>query len=316
MASRTTNRVPLHSALAAALFVLTACGTPAPKGRTDAATASARTPSGNPDELAGDALQALAESDGQRALAAIARANVVAPNRPELAWLHARMCTMIPRCEPEPVEARLRKLAPENGIVWLGPLERAQARHDKRVEEQILEAMGRAQSFDLYWTRLVWRLSEARKARLIEAGKPTTPPQPLTTALDNTTEALSSAVVPAFKPLSTACGQDRVQDPATRTRCDRIARAMQGSDTTLVEGLGLGMAQRLATPASPDSIVLDERVATLSYRNQAAGAVVREQVERDRFSGQLIELMKKLPREQDVAVAILRWAGQPLVPGK
>jgi NifB/MoaA-like Fe-S oxidoreductase len=76
------------------------------------------------------------------------------------------------------------------------------------------------------------------------------------------------------------------------------------------------MAQRLATPASPDSIVLDERVATLSYRSQAAGAVVREQVERDRFSAQLLELMKKLPREQDVSVAILRWAGQPLVPGK
>lgn len=76
------------------------------------------------------------------------------------------------------------------------------------------------------------------------------------------------------------------------------------------------MAQRLATPASPDTIVLDERVATLSYRSQAAGAVVREQVERDRFSAQLIELMKKLPREQDVSVAILRWAGQPLVPSK
>jgi hypothetical protein len=37
-------------------------------------------------------------------------------------------------------------------------------------------------------------------------------------------------------------------------------------------------------------------------------------VERDKFSGQMIELMKKLPREQDVAVAILRWAGEPLLP--
>jgi hypothetical protein len=312
MAIRTTNLSPFRPALAVVLLALAACAAQAPQR----GTASARAPSGNPDELAGDALQALAESDGQGALAAIARANVVAPNRPELAWLHARMCTMIPRCEPEPVEARLRKLAPDNAVVWLGPLERAQARHDKRVEEQILEAMSGAQHFDLYWTRLVWRLTEARKARLVEAGKPVTPPQPLTAALDQTTEALSSAVVPAFKPLTTACGQDRTQDPATRTRCERIAQAMQRSDSTLVEGLGLGMAQRLATPASPDSIVLDERVATLSYRSQAAGAVVREQVERDRFSAQLIELMKKLPREQDVSMAILRWAGQPLVPSK
>ena len=61
-------------------------------------------------------------------------------------------------------------------------------------------------------------------------------------------------------------------------------------------------------------MVLDERVATLSYRSQQSGAIVREQVERDKFSAQMIELMKKLPREQDVSLAILRWAGQPLLP--
>jgi hypothetical protein len=122
--------------------------------------------------------------------------------------------------------------------------------------------------------------------------------------------------VPAFKPISTSCELDRTQDPATRARCERIAQAMQRSDTTLVEGLGIGMAQRLATPGTPDAVVLEERGATLSYRSQAAGAVVRSQVERDKFSGQMIELMKKLPREQDVAVAILRWAGEPLLPSK
>jgi uncharacterized membrane-anchored protein len=122
--------------------------------------------------------------------------------------------------------------------------------------------------------------------------------------------------VPAFKPLNTACGIERTQDPATHTRCERIAQAMQRSDTTLVEGIGIGLAQRMATPASRDALVLEERGSTLSYRSQAAGAVVRSQVERDKFSAQVIELMKKLPREQDVSVAILRWAGQPLLPAQ
>src|SRR5262249_29865922 len=161
------------------------------------------------------------------------------------------------------------------GVVWLGPLARAQSRQDKRVEDQILEAMSRSARFDLYWTSLVWRLTEARNAR---APAPSTsgapPPHPLTNALDQTTEALSSAVVPAFKALSTACGLERTQDPATRTRCAGIAQAMQRSDTTLVEGIGIGIAQRLATPASPEALVLEERGATLSYRSQAAGAVV------------------------------------------
>ena len=280
------------------------------------ASAATRTLSGNADELAGDALRELAESDAQTALAAIARANLVAQNRPDLAWLHVRICALTPGCEAEPIEARFRKLAPDNGVVWLGPLARAQSRRDKQVEAQILEAMSHAQRFDLYWTTLVWRLSAARSAKAPAAGTPGASPAPLTEALDRTTEALSAAVVPAFKPLSTACETARSQDPTERARCDRIAQAMQSSDTTLVEGFGIGMAQHLATPASPEAIVLDERAATLSYRNQAAGAVVRSQVERDKFSAQLIELMKKLPREQDVAVAILRWAGEPLLPGK
>ncbi|HKU16857.1 MAG TPA: hypothetical protein VJQ52_20860 [Steroidobacteraceae bacterium] len=305
-------RLPILATLA----ILTACAGPSAKRDSAPAASSGQRLSGNADEFASDALQAFVAADSQRALASIARANVIAADRPELAWLHARICATTPGCQAEPIETRLRKLAPENGVVWLGPLARAQARQDKAAEQQILDVMSRAQRFDLYWTSLVWRLSAAFNSNSPPPGTPGANPQPLTHALDSTTEALSAVVVPAFKPLSTACNLDRTQDPATRTQCQRIAEAMQRSDSTLVEGLGLGIAQRLATPASPDAIVLDERVATLSYRSQAAGAVVREQVERDKFSAQMLELMKKLPREQDVALAILRWAGQPLLPAK
>ena len=300
--------------LLGALALLAACAGSSAKRDSAARAGANQRVSGNADEFASDALQAFVAADGQRAVTGIARANVIAANRPELAWLHARICAVTPGCQAEPVETRLHKLAPENGVVWLGPLARAQARQDKAAEQQILDVMSRAQRFDLYWTSLVWRLSTALTANLPPQGTEGATPQPLTHALDSTTEALSAVVVPAFKPLSTACGLDRTQDPTTRTRCQRIAEAMQRSDTTLVEGLGLGIAQRIATPASPDAVVLDERVATLSYRSQAAGAVVREQVERDKFSAQMLELMKKLPREQDVSVAILRWAGQPLLP--
>jgi hypothetical protein len=306
----------LRAFLLAVLFALAACASQGPQRGTGASAAARTSASGSPDELAGNALQALAEGDSQRALAEIARATVLAPKRPELAWLHVRICVLTPGCEPEPVETRFRKLAPDNGVVWLGPLARAQSRNDKRVEDQILETMSRAARFDLYWTSLVWQLSVARNAHSSAAGTPNAPPHPLTRAMDETTDALSSAVVPAFKPLSTACGIERTQDPAMRTRCERIAQAMQRSDTTLVEGIGIGMAQRMATPASPEALVLEERGSTLSYRSQAAGAVVRSQVERDKFSAEVIELMKKLPREQDVSVAILRWAGQPLLPAK
>jgi hypothetical protein len=170
--------------LLAALLMLTACASQEPQRGTATSSAATQTPSGNPDELAGDALQALAAGNGQRALAAIARANLIAPKRPDLAWLHARICMLSPGCEPEPVESRFRKLAPDNGVVWLGPLARAQTRSDKRVEDQILEAMSRAQRFDLYWTGLVWRITEARHAHAPAAGTTGATPHPLTNALD------------------------------------------------------------------------------------------------------------------------------------
>jgi len=310
------NTRSIGPVLLATLLLLTACASQEPQRGAASSNTQTQTASGNPDEMAGDALQALSEGNGQQTLDAIARANLLAPKRPDLAWLHARLCMLVSGCEPEPIETRFRKLAPENGVVWLGPLARAQSRNDRRVEDQILEAMSHAQRFDLYWTNLVSRIAVARNARAPAPGTPGAQPHPLTTALDQTTEALSDAVVPAFKPLNTSCDLDRTQDPATRARCLRIAQAMQQSDTTLVEGLGIGIAQRLATPATPDALALEERGAALSYRSQAAGAVVRSQVERDKFSAQMIELMKKLPREQDVSLAILRWAGEPLLPQK
>src|SRR6185503_15632567 len=180
--------------LLAVSIALGACAGPAPQRGTATSTESTRAPSGNADELAGYALQALAERDAQSALAAIARANLIAQTRADLAWLHVRICAMTPGCEPEPVDARLRKLAPDNGVVWLGQLARAQARQDKRVQEQILETMSHAQRFDLYWTTSVWRLSVARAAKAPAAGTPGASPTPLTEALDRTTEALSGAV--------------------------------------------------------------------------------------------------------------------------
>jgi hypothetical protein len=298
----------VRAVLVMALMLLTACASQTPQ-RSPAPSV----PAGNADELAASALLALvANRDAQQALTLMERASQVAPNRPELAWLHIQVCIQARGCEPEPIEARLRKLDPGNGIVWLGPLARAQARNEGQVEQQILEAMSHAERFDLYWTSLVWRLTAARNA---STPPPTNPGQPLTETLDSTIQSLAM-VVPAFKSLSAACSQQRTGEAAALARCQRIAQALQRSDTTLVEGLGLGIGQRLATPGSPDAVVLEERVSVLAYRNETAGAIVNAQVERDKFSAQMLELMKKLPHEQDVSVAILRWAGRPLLPAR
>lgn len=229
-------------------------------------------------------------------------------------WIYLRVCVATPSCDPESIEAQLRKLDPGSGTVWLGPLARAQARKDTRTEDQILEVMGKAGHFNVYWTTLVARLTPPVSRSPVATSVAQPAPTPLTNALNTTIGYLSRLTTQAFTPVSLACDAQQVRDPARRVRCDRIAQVLQRSDTTLAEGVGLGIAQRLAVPNSAVSMQITERINTLSHQNQTSGTIVAAQVEKDKFSDQMLKLMAQSKREQDVSKAILRWAGQPLTP--
>jgi hypothetical protein len=294
-------------------LLLTACaGAPGPRPDAPAAAAG----NGDANEVAAVALNVWALDGGNtsQALAQMQKAAQLAPQRPEFIWLHLRICAEVKGCEPEPIEAQLRKLDPSSGAVWLGPLARAQARQDARAEEQILEVMSKAGHFNVYWTTLIARLTPPIAKLPTGASTIREVPTPLTNGLNTTVGWLSKLDMPAFTSISKACDQQRVRDPATRVRCEAIAQALQKSDTTLAEGLGLGIAQRLAVPESAAALRLSERINTLRYQNQTSGTIVAEQLEREKFSDQMLKLMAQLPREQDVSRAIIRWAGQPLSP--
>ena len=67
-----------------------------------------------------------------------------------------------------------------------------------------------------------------------------------------------------------------------------------------------------ADPAEIEKLAA--RARTARYLWQASGAIINSQVERDKFAIELLDLMRKLRREQDVQMAVLRWAGRPLIP--
>jgi hypothetical protein len=298
-----------------ALLLLSACGS-SPTKQSPAASMPVAD-ANNADQLAASALSLWgtnATGNGSQALLQIQKASQVAPERREIAWLHLRICTEVPGCESEPIEARLRKLDPGNGSAWLGALARAQARRDARAEAQILDMMTKAAHFNVYWTTLVAKLSPilSKTPVGIVAAQPV--PMPLTNAMNATVGWLSSLAIPSFRSVTTACDEQHVREPETRVRCQQVAQALQRSDTTLAEGLGLGIDQRLAVPSSAASMQVLDRIQTLRHQNQAAGAVVAAQVEKERFSEQMIKLMEQLKREQEVSRAILRWAGQPVTP--
>lgn len=269
------------------------------------------------DQLAATALALWgtdASGNGSQALSQIQKAVKAAPERADLQWLHLRLCIEVPGCEPQPIETQLRKLDPTNGAVWLGPLSRAQQRRDTRAEEQILEMMTKAGHFNVYWTTLVARLAPPLSRSPVATSVAQLVPTPLTNAMNSTVTWLSSLATPAFAALSTACDEQHVREPATRVRCEQISQVLQKSDTTLAEGIGLGIAQRLTIPDSASALQVRQKVQTLRHQNQSSGAVIAAQVEKEKFSAQMLKLMAQLKKEQDVSRAILRWAGQPLTP--
>lgn len=302
----------LRSLLAGALL-LAACAGPTIQQRDIAARSIVPASPDEANSLAGKALQAWAEhGDPAQAFTLISRAVALSGQRSDLLWLQIRLCAAAPGCDPAPFEARLRSFDPTNGIAWLGALDRAVGRGDDKAIAALLEAMSHARGFDLYWTGLVRRLTLAlHAAHSASAGADD---KTLTNTLDDITGWLSRLDMPAFRPLMSACDPFHVHAAGRQARCISIAAAMQASDTALAEGLGLGLAQRLAAAGSPQAARLEQRIATLRYRGQSAASIIEGQNDREGFSAEVLALMKILNREQDVTLAILRWAGHPLDP--
>jgi hypothetical protein len=302
----------------APLYLLVACSSTPPAPTS--APAQQPAPTSSPatvEARAQDILDALRTSqlqrDAARALAYAERALAQEPQRAELLWLTTRLCMDVPRCDPSMYEARLRKADAGNGVVWMGPLTRAQEKGDHSVEAQILEAMGKESRFDVYWNSL---LSQAALTLSKEDAKPA--PKmlngPLTNAINDVADWLTAVVVPPFAGIANACSRERTGAAQVAERCRNVAKVLQQGDTYAAEAVGIGIAQRAVSEDSPSTIALTERAAVLAYQHDAARDVLGEQVEREKLSAELIELMRKLRREQEVSLAVLRWAGLPLTP--
>jgi hypothetical protein len=302
--------------IAAGASLLAACSSQPTTGPTATSPSAARTPIvSQGDAILGALRASQVERNSNQALLFVERALQQAPDRPALVWLAARLCGDVPRCEPQEYETRLRKLDPGNAVVWMGPLARAQRKGDTAAAEQILEAMGREERFDVYWNSLLWQGALALSAQAPQPA-PKVLNGPLTNAINDVANWLTAVAMPPFDGLSNACARDRTTEPAVAERCRRVGKVLQEGDTYAAEAVGIGISQRSVSPNSPTIVALSEQAAIVQYQHDGARQIMGEQVEREKLSRELIELMKKLRREQDVSLAVLRWAGVPLRPGK
>lgn len=261
-------------------------------------------PSGSrADTLATEALARYAlQRDGARAWTLISSATKQRPADTALAFMQMRLCQLIEGCQPEPYEARVRKLDPENAAVWMRSLADAQQRRDAMVEAQVLDAMGRAQRFDVYWNALNAKIATARIAN---GARPSG-------ALDQSVDWLGATLIPSLQPVMASCSRVRTAEQPWAERCRRVAGALVNGDTYLAESLGTTLAQQVAS--EQEQAQLNERARTARYLWRMYAEIARSQIERDKFAAEILELMRKLRREQQVHLAVVRWAGRPVIP--
>lgn len=229
-----------------------------------------------------------------------ARAAKAAPMRPDLAWLHAQICSEVTGCDPEPMERHFRELDPTNGAVWFGPLNRAHAAGDEAAEQQALQKLAASEHVDIYWTALVARLSPAAAA----SGNLTLPEAEVAII-----GALAAQGIPAFAAASKACTGERLDRAEVRETCRGVARALQQGDAYITELAGSSIARRVWTEGSPEWNEAMQAHRTLEYRLglwRKLEPALHEESAVERY----LVLCSRNRREQDVVVRELAEAGE------
>jgi hypothetical protein len=174
-----------------------------------------------------------------------------AATRADLAYLLLQMCEREVTCDPQPLEARVRLLDPDNGISWLYVLVRATRDNDLEQRDTARAGLAQSQRVDLYWNKTVSRLTAAAAGKAGFA------------ATDIMVEliGIEAALPMPLQPVSRACSAQEIQQPEVLTQCRRIAAAFRQGDTRLLEIYGSSLAARLwpADSAESRSIATERR---------------------------------------------------------
>ena len=228
----------------------------------------------------------------------LTRAAAAAPERPELVWIQAQVCTSIAGCDPEPMERRLRELDPANGAGWMGPLIRAHSSSNDEAMDAALAAIGQSDHFDIYWTTLIARLGRATarvKTMSLEEGEVTI------------VGVLAAQAIPVYAVAANACKGERLQRPAIIDACRGVARSFENGDTYITEMIGIAIAKRVWPEDSPQWRAAADARRQYEYRSQ----FWREMdVAGNSHAERYLTLCAENRREQDVLKAQLIAAGK------
>jgi|ERR1700722_1080857 len=250
---------------------------------------------GDADSLAAAAMLSVGPTfDPAQRLTLSARAVSKAPDRPDLVWLNLRLCTQVDTCNPEPLEAQLRALDPDNGAAWFDSIGRAGRRNDVVAVRKDLAAIATSRRFDMYWNATIVHITNAIvKSHTMD----------LPTALIATIGMASGTSVPAYQTILNACKGDPLLDPDVLSTCRQVSTVMRGGDTYITEMVGIAIAKRAWPEGSPTYVDAISARRVAHYRIDADGKISLRRFLFTGFAAKRLQLMTEKTTEQEVILA-------------
>lgn len=240
---------------------------------------------------------------GRRALDLIERAETLAPQRPELVWLHLAICERL-KCDAEAqIAARLQALDPDNGFAWASDLERVQSSGSDAVTA-VIARIGAAPRMTVYWNQL--------EVMMVDALAVANPSQNLATRYLDAVGVVAAEAVPPLLPMAKACRVAYLDLPGRRAACEAMVARMEQSSTVLTQSLALTLQERWWPPGSPQCEVVRAKRRRLDYLMTTSSRVRWWRINRD--VALRIEAARRTDREEDVELAVVKSLGLPPEP--
>jgi hypothetical protein len=258
-----------------------------------------------PTNLAAAALLAAPfDLNAREPLDLIERAETLAPQRPELLWLHLAICERL-KCEAKAqIEAHLQALDPDNGFVWAPDLVRAQLSGSEAAVTAAIVRIGAGPRMTFYWNPL--------EVMMVDASAVANPAQSLATRAAVAIGMLAAQAIPPLQPMSKACRLEQFNLPGRRAACEAMVARMEQSDTVLTQSFAISLQERWWPADSPPRDVVRAKRRRLDYLMTMSGRIRWWRMNRD--IAVRIDAARRTDREEDVELAIVKSFGLPPEP--
>jgi hypothetical protein len=260
-----------------------------------------------PDSLATAAWLArplYGEGTPEKSLELIERAETLAPDRPELVWLHRAICERA-MCDMQPqIESKIRALDPGNGFVWAWELQRGRESFSAPMVTEVLVRMGESSKMTDYMNEL--------EVMTVDAMGIARPSMNLTSRVVYGLGMIAAMPMPALSQISKACRLEQFDQPGRRAACESSMARMEQSSAVILQSLALRIQERWWPVDSPQREVLNTKRRRLDYLMEVSSRLRWWHLNRD--MAVRIDAARRTEREEDVELAIVKSFGMSAEP--